>query len=117
MQILQALALPARRRPRAPVDWQNRRAHGAHALGILGQDEHFEPIRDLLHGGDQRSRRGMTEFFDHRNRKSTPMYPRWHASYSTIFAVLPVDFRDSSGIAAAIQQDREIKINFERRCR
>jgi len=34
----------------------------AHVLGILGQGERFEPIRNLLHGGHQRSRRGMTEF-------------------------------------------------------
>ena len=32
------------------------------ALGILGQAELFEPVRDLLHGRHQRSRCGMTEF-------------------------------------------------------
>ena len=35
---------------------------GAHALGLLGQGECCEPTRNLLHGGYQRSRRGMTEF-------------------------------------------------------
>jgi hypothetical protein len=28
----------------------------------------------------QQSRRGMMEFFDHRNRESIPIYPRYHAS-------------------------------------
>jgi hypothetical protein len=31
-------------------------------LSVLGHPEIFEPLRNLLHGGHQRSRRGMTEF-------------------------------------------------------
>jgi hypothetical protein len=32
------------------------------ALGVLGHAEFFEPLRYWLHGGHQRSHRGMTEF-------------------------------------------------------
>ena len=31
-------------------------------LSVLGHPEFFEPLRNLLHGGHQRSRHGMTKF-------------------------------------------------------
>src|SRR6516164_7610086 len=50
------------------------------ALGVLGHPEFFEPIRNLLHGGPPTVSSCHDGVFNHRNRESIPIYPRYHAS-------------------------------------
>jgi hypothetical protein len=50
-------------------------------LGVLGHAEFFEPICNLLHGGPPTVSSWHDGVFDHRNRESTPIYPRYHASH------------------------------------
>jgi hypothetical protein len=65
---------------------------GAHALGIQGA--RFEPIRNLLPGGHQRSRRGLTEFSTAAGRSlhqyisdGTPRIRRFSLSFPSILAI------------------------------
>jgi hypothetical protein len=50
------------------------------ALSVLGHPEFFEPIRNLLHGGPLTVSSWHDGVFDHRNRESIPIYPRYHAN-------------------------------------
>src|SRR5215472_9260385 len=50
------------------------------ALSVLGHAEFFEPICNLLHGGPPTVSSWHDGVFDHRNRESIPIYPRYHAS-------------------------------------
>jgi hypothetical protein len=50
------------------------------ALSVLGHAELFEPVRNLLHGGPPTVPSWHDGVFDHRNRESIPIYPRYHAS-------------------------------------
>jgi len=82
----------------------------AHVLGILGQGERFEPIRNLLHGGHQRFRRGMTEFSTTAGQSLHQYIPDGTPRIRGFSLSFPVDFKDSSGIPIAIQQGRESKL-------
>ena len=74
------------------------------ALSVLGHADFFEPICNLLHGGPPTVSSWHDRVFDHRNRKSIPFYPRYHASDGNFRHRLPSisgfdwDFRfDSMG--------------------
>jgi hypothetical protein len=49
-------------------------------VGVLGHAEFFEPVRNLLHRGHQRSRSWPGRVFNRGNREFTPTGWRWHVS-------------------------------------
>src|SRR5215471_2306653 len=72
------------------------------ALGVLGHAEFFEPVRNLLHGGHQRSRRGMTEFSITATESLHQYVPDGTTSYAAIFAVVSRRFQGSLGISILV---------------
>ena len=68
------------------------------ALDVLGQAELFEPVRDLLHGRHQRSRRSMTEFSTAAT-ESLYQYGRDSTPLTATFGVASCRFQSSLGIS------------------
>jgi hypothetical protein len=68
------------------------------ALGILGQAELFEPVRDLLYGRHQRSRRGMAEFSTSAT-ESLYQYARDSTPLTATFGIASCRFQGSLGIS------------------
>jgi hypothetical protein len=70
-------------------------------LGVLGHAELFEPFPNLLHGGHQRSRRGMTEFS---TTATASLYQsiRDTTPVTRTFAVVSRRFQGATGISVSV---------------
>jgi bifunctional non-homologous end joining protein LigD len=86
------------------------------ALGVLGHAEFFEPICNLLHRGPPTVSSWHGGVFDHRNRESIPIYPRYHASDGDFRRRFPSisgrnwDFRFSRSLRSDGTAQRKINV-------
>ena len=83
------------------------------ALGVLGHPEFFEPVRNLLHAGPLTVSSWHDGVFDHRNRESIPIYPRYHASKRPSFPSISGfnwDFRFSRSLRFEATAQRKINV-------